>query len=164
MKFKTKRTSETGKKFLELEKELRAAKEATLQFIDEIGAEAYRPGYFSLQGGIGEIYFPKGYEIPKYFKKSRWDGYVPNLKYKQGKILQAKINKLPTVRWDKANACIGYEAIDSHIGYSFQHPDYILYTTKEKWNCPTPDDCEEITTTEFNELSNVENLTKLCQK
>jgi hypothetical protein len=74
------------------------------------------------------------------------------MKIKAGKELQKKINSLPTVYKGDANQCIGFSSVLCHIGVNFSNEKYVLYNTGDDWNCPIPEDCSEITVTEYNQL------------
>jgi len=157
MKFKTLRTSETGKKFANVDAKMKECFEAAKALIDELGAKQWRGAYWVAAGGISSLFFPKGFEIPSYYKKQD-DGYSPKRSLKKGKEIHAKIKALPTVSIKELNACIGFdEKMFKTIGFNTANPAYYLFSVEEEWNCTIPDDCEEITTTEYNKLTKKSN-------
>jgi len=158
MKFKTLKTSETGKKFAAIQVKLHEAHEAVVALTEEIGANQWRPAYWVINSGISALFFPEDFQVPRHFKKlhsSKGGGYMPRLDRLEGKLLQKKINSLPMVQIEELNMCVGFkEKIFKTIGYESTNKEYYLFSLKDDWKFVAPGDCEEITVSEYNRLSN----------
>ena len=80
---------------------------------------------------------------------------MPRLDRLEGKLLQKKINSLPMVQIEELNMCVGFkEKIFKTIGYESTNKEYYLFSLKDDWKFVAPGDCEEITVSEYNRLSN----------
>jgi hypothetical protein len=81
--------------------------------------------------------------------------WMPKLSTKEGKAIMAEINALPIVDIDELNAVVGYEGNhfkSSHIGFSYENKAYYGFILSDKWEVTPPDDCEEITASEYKKL------------
>ena len=144
MYFKTKKNSNTGKKFQVINDKLNMCFNAQIEFINSINAKQFRPGIWLAAGGISSIIFDENYNVPKHFKllKDTFNEYMPKLNCKDGKIIQEKIDKLPTVSIRELNNCIGFkEDMFKTIGFNMSNDEYFIFTTREEWNITIPNDC-----------------------
>ncbi|WP_372775636.1 hypothetical protein [Mangrovibacterium sp.] len=153
MKFKTLRTSETGKKFQAIvEKEEKAFEEAK-SLADEIGFEKWRSDRWAAFGGIEFVYFADQTPDPKVWRNTD-AGAVPRRNTKPGKAMYERLEALTKVSKHELNMCIGFDGAPfKNIGFSYNNPDYFLFEVFEKWDCEIPADCEEITVSEYRKLS-----------
>ena len=151
MKYKTLKSSETGKKFSLIYEKSCKAHDETVALSEELNFETCRIGYWCAYGGISCVMFE---ETPdKNIWKSEKDGYTPKLNNKVGKEIAEKFNQITSVSYDELNQCIGYDGAPwKHIGVNFNNKLWVGFETDEKWKVKVPKDCEEITITEYNQL------------
>lgn len=155
MKFKTLRTSETGKKIQSIVDQIKACRKAILEFCDEYGIEKVYGNSFFAYGGVSGFKLAEDTKIDlKDTKKfPHAIGCVsPRLSTKGGKALQEVIKKLPKVDKGEYNNAFGYTDIWSSPGLNYSHDEYFLFTVGEKWGYEPPSDCIEITVKEYKEL------------
>ena len=158
MKFKTKRTSETGKKFAIIEDRLQQSLKASQKLAKELGAKDFREAYWVAGGGISSLVFPHDFTPPPYYKKvnhsSELNEWMPKLNIKAGKEIMERINALPRVGIGELNKCIGFqEDMFKTIGFNMMNEEYFLFSAEEEWLDKLPADCEEITVGEYNALA-----------
>lgn len=150
--YKTRRTSETGLKFQEIEKREEECHAAVIALGNELGFSRWRPGYWSAFGGISSCIFPEGVTPdPKVWKKVNGDEYMPKFSCKEGKKLNQKFDVLPRIRREELNRCIGFDEESPFycIGFAFTNETYYGFIVGQNWDCKIPDDCTEITFTEY---------------
>lgn len=154
MYFKTKRTSATGKKFQTLMQKRAKVLEAQNKLSKKYGFEAYRQGYWNVWGGISSCAKFKETPNPKNWKKGATAGeYMPSLRSKVGKKINEDFENLPTISFQELNACVGLSKKMGHIGFSGEkNPDYFGFSVNNKWDFEVPDDCTEITYSEYKEI------------
>ena len=156
MKYITKRNSTTGKKLVELEKEMNLCLKAQKKLAKEIGFEKWRQAYFTVAGGISAVFFKEGTIVDKKLWKNVNDSeneWMPRLTSKEGKQIRAKINDLPCVMPESLNKCISDKISPwSHPGIHFKNKTYIALDITQDWKIKMPKDCKEITVTEYNRL------------
>jgi len=153
MKFKTLRISETGKKFAQVELKADEVIKAAVNLANEIGFETWRPSRWSVYGGVEFVGFKtEGNPDPKIWKNTE-HGFQPRKNTHQGRIISEKLRQLPVVSKDELNQCIGYDGAPfKTIGFDRSNPIYFLFETGENWGCKIPEDCEEITVSEYRKL------------
>ena len=152
---KTLKTSETGLKFQEIEKREKECLNAVIALGDELGFKSWRPGYWSAYGGVSACIFPDGVTPdPKVWKKVNGDEYMPRLNCKEGKELHKKFEALPRVGHEELNMCIGFDAQGPFycIGFAPNNDTYYGFIVGANWGCKIPDDCTEVTYTEYQTL------------
>lgn len=152
MYFKTLRTSETGKKFTAIIEKISVTNQASKEFAKKYDVKAWRPDGFAAFGGIATVMLnnPPDKKLWK-LRKGKTDEYVPNYKTNEGKIVEKELTGVPVVSRHELNMCIGFEADFKSIGFN-NSDKYFGYTTNDEWNVPVPDDCTEITRTEYLKL------------
>jgi len=156
MKFKTLKTSETGIKFQKVVEKKELAFEEAKKLSDEIGFEQWRPDRWVAFGGVEFVYFKDKVNPDQKIWKDTGHGLQPKGNTKAGKEIQEKFKNLTVVDKDDLNQCIGFNGAPFKcIGFSYQNPDYFLFSIDESWKCQIPDDCQEITVSEYRELSKV---------
>ena len=153
MFYKTSPDSATGKMLISMNESMNSATDSAIELTEELGGCGSMVGHWCVSGGISTILFDKD-RIPENWKSVR-DGFMPKNNNKIGKAIHRKISMLPVVSFSDLNACVGLKSGFGHIGYRI-HDNNILYTVGEKLliqsNYDKPDDCTEITRTEFNQL------------
>lgn len=158
--YKTPRTSETGKKFAEINKKGIECCDALKAFLDKYGFQKYRPSRISFQGGISSCVSPNGDLDKKVWKRMHYGSceYMPNLKSKEGLKIAKEIESLPYVDIDELNNIVNYPGNgfkNTSIGYSFNdNKDYYGFIISDIWDVTPPADCIEIIGTEYNKLFN----------
>lgn len=163
MKFITKKSSETGKKFAEIVERRNACFAAQKKIIDELGATKWRQAYWIAWGGISSIIFPDKNNVNKRIWKNinkSSDEWMPRLNNADGKAIMEKIKSLPTVSVNDLNQCIGFDGAPfKTIGFSSNNKDYFGFLAGEDWGIKIPKDCKEVTVTEYNQLFKENNNT-----
>jgi hypothetical protein len=156
MKYITPRNSETGKKFAAIEQQLNDAHEACKKLAKELRIKEWRPCRWHVAGGMESIIFEKGVEVDmktwKLFEGMEGE-YTPRLSSKTGKTMAAKIGGLPKVERKDLNECIGFNGnIFRTIGFAMTNPEYYGFIVAEEWKVKIPADCEEVTTSRYNQM------------
>tara|TARA_R110000796_G_scaffold236610_1_gene356104 strand:+ start:109 stop:579 length:471 start_codon:yes stop_codon:yes gene_type:complete len=154
MKFKTLKTTETGKKFTALFEKSKIAKQDAKDFSNKYGFSKYRGGYWCCFGGISSCLDFKETPDKKIWGKGAEKGeFMPKGNSKIGKSIQKEIDDLTVVTGEELNECIGVEKEPFHtIGFTFNNDEYYGFIVGENWDFKIPEDCEEITVSEYNKL------------
>lgn len=152
MFYKTKRTSETGLKLASMVKKMDHCQSVQQSLGKVFGFSKFRGKAFVAFGGIGCVFFDKTPDL-KTWRKTQ-DGYMPRKKGKLGKKIAKTFEELPTVSAKELNACVGLETGPEFkvIGLTFSNPDYFLFAIGADWLYGAPEDCEELTKSEFEKL------------
>ncbi len=157
--YKTLRTTETGKKFVEIFERQNLYHAKTIEFVERYGFKSYRPSIISFGGcGISSLVKPEGMELDKNIWKESGYGdneYFPRESTKVGKVVYDELKALPIVDIDELNGIVGYEGDEwksTSIGYSNENSEYVGFIVLKSWNCKIPSDCIEITGTEYDTL------------
>lgn len=155
MKFKTLKTSETGKKFAEIVKLRTETQEAAREIAKEMGFNRWYGSRFAVWGGISKIIFDTDPDISIWKKEG--DAFSPRRNIKEGKKIAQRLDALPVVTVDQLNQCVGYDGAPFNtIGFcSLTNPVYYGFSLADDWKFEKPEDCEEITVSEYNELFNL---------
>ena len=64
-----------------------------------------------------------------------------------------KIKDLPAVTEGELNKCVGFVDSFKSIGFYSLNKEYFLFSLADEWEFECPDDCTEITLTEFKQLN-----------
>lgn len=157
MYFKTSKDSETGKKFAEIYKRAKEATEAANNLVNELQKDypaisnKYRPGGGLLAwGGIYSLIFSEKPDS-KVWKEVLHMEYLPKQNSKEGKRIAKLISDLPTVQYPELNACIGYKGFRNKIGFT-AGKDHFGFEVSKDWGLKIPSDCEEILSSEYENL------------
>jgi hypothetical protein len=151
----TKKDSETGAKFQELEQKMNKVRIEQKKLSDELGFSKWRDDPWTFLGGFSSLVFEEKTPDEKIYKKSfRYPKeFMPKRNSKEGKLISEKLKACPKVEKAEANACVNF---DGHpfksIGFSFDHDEYFGFQVDSSWNFTPPADCEEITPTKYKEL------------
>lgn len=155
MYYITKKTSDTGKKFAEVNNKMIEAFNSRKEFCVKHDIKTFRGDLWAVEGGLSAIIFEDNITIdPKIWKNvnSSKNEWMPRLNTKAGKEFQKKIDLLPTVSRSELNSCINWDGRWSHIGFQTTNSEYYGFTTNEKWDLTIPEDCEEVTSKRYKEL------------
>jgi len=157
MYYKTLKSSETGKKFTEFRNRQEEVDTKAREFISKVGAERWLPASFCIAGGVRQVIFPKGYEVPKCWRLAdkKYNSYAPRESVKEGNQLAAEMAALPTISIAEFHDVFNYKcsASFSHAGYATAPEHYVFTIFKEDLNSYTPpSDCVEILQSEYLKL------------
>ncbi len=151
MYFKTKRDTQTGLNLCKIEEKANKAFKETKELAKEIGFKSWREGYWQAFGGISCVHFDSEPDS-KVWKKQE-DGFMPKLNNKKGKEIAKKIDNLTSVDYFELNESVGFGGAPfKKIGVNFNNNDFVAFSVDEKWDFKIPDDCVEITTSEYKNL------------
>ena len=155
MYYITLKTSETGQKFMAVYEKMRECYKACVEMSDKYEFSEWRCRYWVVRGGISEVYFNQPFD-KKLWKPTKNDGYVPNLRSKEGKAIQADFDNLPVVTYKELNDCIGIDDTFKRPGVDFANPEYVAFNLYKEWfdTWRKPDDCQEVTYSEFQKIIN----------
>lgn len=156
MYFKTKISSETGEKFTKLIAKKEIAISAQKEVANKYGFESYRGAFWQVWGGFSscmdfnEEPDPKLWKIIKHRRRTE---YFPKKNSKEAKAIWREINEVPCVSILDLNECIGLVGDPfKSIGFSYNNSEYFGFTVGDSWGVEVPDDCEEILSSEYDEL------------
>jgi hypothetical protein len=106
---------------------------------------------FAAYGGIIKCFFSDQPDM-KIWKKVE-NGYFPRSNTKKGKEIIKKLNELPILSNTELNSVIGWDEEINAIGFNHGfNSNYYGFITDVSWKIDIPDDCTEITVTEYNSL------------
>ena len=146
--FKIPRGSETGEKFLEIEKRIINSRNEIDKFLDKYDCTSYSPTRWEYFGGIECVNIDN--PDHKIWRKepSLQNCLVPRLNTKKGKEIQEEMDALPSVGVREVNACIDWEEEFNSIGFSWENKEY--YYISVFVEVEVPNDCIEVLWSEFN--------------
>lgn len=152
MYFITKRTSETGLKFQEIDDKRKRIHEQEVAISKEIGFKEWRGGYWKVFGGFSSLIFEEKPD-ENIYKSVNGNEWMPKKNCKEGKEIQAKLNSSETVEKHELNMCIGFNGAPlKTIGFAFNHSEFFGFVVDPKWEHESPKDCEEVTYSKYKEL------------
>lgn len=154
-RFKTKRESATGKKFMAFHDELIHCYKETQALVNEMGADYFFPDHKCVRSGISGVSFAEGMDVPPHFKKVKGgNGYYPNRRFKLGREFDKKIKALPVVTGEQLNACAGFgEWPAKKIGVSYTDGAHVFFSLQKDWEYTVPADCDEITEQQYLDMT-----------
>lgn len=155
--YKTKKDSDTGNKMQNLLDKGKAIKDDIYNYVDEIGAtKKYMMIGGSVFGtGIIGVEFTTTPDDKIWKKFPGYNGYYkPRLSSTVGKQIEAKFYSFGRIDRKDLNEVIGLESFLSHCGYAYNSKDFFGFEVESKWNHKMPEDCKEITFTEYSKLFN----------
>lgn len=154
MKFKTLRSSETGQNIAAIFSEMQVCRMAQAKLSKEIGFTQWRQASLAAFGGISCAIFDKPVDSKEW--KKVHDGVYPKRNSRKGKTLEKKFATLPHISREGFNAAFGFTSHEAKfqkiIGCNFSNEDYFLFDVGDDWDYEAPEDCEEITVSEYEEL------------
>ena len=146
--FKIPRGSETGKKFLEIEKRIINSRNEIDKFLDKYDCTSYSPNRWEYFGGIECVNIDNSDNKIWRKEPSLQNCLVPRLNTKKGKEIQEEMDALPSVGVREVNACIDWEEEFNSIGFSWENKEY--YYISVFVEVEVPKDCIEVLWSEFN--------------
>ena len=162
MYFKVLRTSETGKRFKVVSDKMDECTKQIHALSEKYGFKRWRHFNFEVWGGLSAVLFAEK-EDEEFLNRpssSLWTevrgGYLPKRNTKIGKQMYEEFKQLSTVGIKELNEVVGYKPDSpwAHIGFSFRHPLYFLFETKDGIPFTPPYDCVEIMYSEYESLKN----------
>lgn len=157
MYFITKRDSETGKKFQVVEKIYNESWDAQVAMSEKYGFKSWR---FAPPAFMGTIVSCSGFSEkpnPKVWRKTHYgdNEFYPSKASKIGLAIIKDFDAIPKVSANDINMCIGFKGGPQRtLGVCFKNTEYIAFSADEDWKIIIPNDCEEITVTQFNQMFN----------
>lgn len=146
------KTSKTGIQLLEILEDGKKCQLAAYDLMKEVGASGYRPASFYLFGGISSFSFDKKPTEKHWTFRQKWDDYVPNRKYKEGKIIYKKMEDLPKESPNRFNEIFEFKSPFSHPGLNWNET-HICVSITDRWiyenQVVIPEDGVEITLTQY---------------
>ncbi len=153
MYFITEKDTETGKKFQAFFEKAAICSKAQKEICNEFGFTKFRPSvnFITATGGISSVIFE---ETPnsKLWKLIDYNEYTPNKRTKEGKALYKRLLELPITTRAELNECVGFEEdMFQTIGYTYNN-ECFGFEVNSSWSFAKPEDCTEITETEYKSI------------
>lgn len=157
MYYKILKSSPTGQQLAAICERMTEANDRALKLVESFGAETFRPGHWTIGGGISSIIFPEGKPEKselKHWKTGAQKGeYLPSERTQKGKQMGQLIEALPRVFRNELNQIVGYSHKWNVVGILWNKGrDYFLISFMEHWEYSVTPDCIEITHSEYKEL------------
>ncbi len=149
--YKTKKTSETGKKVRALRKKVIEINNQNTELEKKYNANSsYHDGDY-LTGCIGFVFSEN--PDPKIWKKLKGvkDGFTPKISTAEGKRIKKEMKAITAIERAKLDECVGFNDVFNRMGFCVGKDCY-GFILSSKWKHKMPDDCEEITYTEYQNL------------
>lgn len=154
MFFITSKASKTGNKFSKISKLRKDCFEAQKVFSKKYGFGSWRQAMWSVFGGMSSCCDFKSKPDSRLWKVVEGNEYFPKKNCKEAKVIYDEIKALPKVSINELNECIGF--VDGFpfktIGFAENNDEYFGFQVKSEWNVEIPEDCKEVTETEYNKL------------
>lgn len=152
----TKRDSETGKKFADLQQLFAQSHKEKVELAKKYGFGGWTE--WQIGFGIANVVFAEGVipdeKLWKPSKSHNRDCYKPNLRTKVGRALQNELNSAKRVYPQDINFPVLRDHPDNPwmtIGFR-SAGNYYGFETPAKWKYELPADCEEVTSIKYKEL------------
>lgn len=155
--YKTKKDSATGTKVQQLIDKGREIEKQIEDYLYELGASRkYVMKSRALFGtGICAVSLPEKSEKNFWKPFPKIKGYYqPRISTAKGKEIQTKLDSFGIVERGDINEVIGYKSFLGNCGLSWKDENYFGFETDSAWKHEMPNDCEEITFTEYQKLFN----------
>lgn len=153
--YKTEKTSDTGKKMQSVIDEAKAIEANIIEFLKEIGATSkyLRNGIFNT-GLLGvEFIDTPDMNLWKEEKNSQYKGfYSPRMKTKKGKNLAERFYSFGKIERSEINKVICFGQVYYRSGFSCNN-EVFGFSIGCNWNHTMPEDCIEITGSEYAKIS-----------
>lgn len=152
----TEKSSQTGLKMQKLMFKLKSCRKAAKDFAEKYGFEEYTHSCVRI-GGIYQCCSFNKTPDPKIWKKSSRKGcYKPRKNTKAGQKVLDEMERLPSISTRILNEIIGYMDgfPNNSIGYDTNSENYFGFILKIGWKIVKPEDCVEVTATEYFNLFN----------
>lgn len=158
MKYITPVVSNTGKKFVEVHKRFAECDRAAKKLAKELCVKEWHPSRWRICGGMLAVKFNDNHQPDMKVWKKFPDSYgffQPRLTSKEGKVIEKRMDDLPTVTNLEVNTCVGFAGDPfKNIGFNLNSKKFVGIDVEEKWGIKMPKDCKEITVTEWNKIFN----------
>lgn len=157
MYFKTAKDSDTGKKLAAVYEKGVDAWHKREELLGELmekypgmTGRFWDKGGNTVWGGISTVEFA---EDPKsdFWVNIQNKEYIPLESTEEGEAVAKQIAELPVVNYPEINACINYNNPKDVVGFRVGK-DYFGLEIDPAWNHKMPEDCQEITYSEFANL------------
>lgn len=145
--YKISKESKTGKTFLKMMNLGVEIQDIALEYINSIGFEAYRSGYWCYLGGVSCLLDPKPDVDLSKFKRVQ-DGYMPNLVYTKGKEINKKLKSFGSISIKSVIDLLGLGCLFIKFDVSAINELNIIIKTNVK---STNKDLEAIDASEYHE-------------
>lgn len=152
MYFITKKDSETGKKFQEIDRRRTECYEGQKAMADEYGFDKWRYGWHVVFGGISACVFNEAPDEKLWKRVKGTNEWFPRLNVIAGIAIAKRFETLPTVSRFELNMCIGFEDDLNRIGFAFSNEEYVGIEVDEEWEIKMPKDCKEVTVTKYRSI------------
>lgn len=151
MKFKTLKTSETGKRLAALIEKKEDVEAQAQALAKEYDATRWNIGAGAVWGGISALILTDEPDTKLWRRKHA--GWYPKKNSKAGKALAKRFEALPVVDKEDLNSCVGFgDRFFKTIGLNWMHEEYFGFAVGEDWEYEPPADCTEITVSEYNKI------------
>jgi len=155
MYYKTRETSETGKKIISFRDKLLEAKHDHWRIAQEFGCEKFEifNDIFDY-GGFASLVFEKKPDL-KYWRKCG-RGYFPRLNTKQGKEINKVLQSVKRIKYSELNEIVGIQMDLGHIGFCITGFKTVVFSIPKEYasGFVCPKDCKEITFSQYENLVN----------
>lgn len=143
----TKRDSETGKKFHQVERKIEKARKEQRMLAKKYGFQKYRQATWCVTGGFSScLDFKETPDKKIWGKGSEENEFFPKRNSNAGKRIYEEFQQMTLVSIKELNNCIGFEeAMFARIGFCHRHETHYGIVVDRKWNIEIPKDCEEVT-------------------
>lgn len=148
--YRTLRTSTTGRNFQHLSDKTDECFNAQSAMSDKYGFTEWRGALWAVSGGISSVIFSTKPDVKLW--KCKNGEYTPRCSNSAGKDIQADFDNMPQVTRSEVNNCIGWNERLSVIGVAFEDPYFFGCVVNSDKVKTMPDDCEEITASEYEKL------------
>lgn len=153
MYYITEKNSETGKKFQVFSDKNKAIFREEKALADKYNYNEWILSGFTIRGNIAYVRFKDESQVDMSVWKKDGQNYSPRLNTKKGKQIKADFQNLEILLWEDLNACIGWDSFGTCIGFN-ENDNYFGFSVREEWEVPIPNDCKEITHTEWKKIFN----------
>lgn len=156
--FKLRRDSELGKQFVALIEKGEIASAKIEKLREKYGFEDNFHGADDAFGGIVEVVFPEGTEVDmKLWKRGNagYNSYAPR-RTGAGKAIAEEFASVGKVSRYDFDQLVQYRQVFSHIGLTYDHPEYVGIMVNSAHIKDISADCVELTGTEYEQIFNKE--------
>lgn len=151
MKYRTLKSSNTGRKLQELLDRANKGYDEIEALGIKYNFKQYKEGYWKAYGGISGIVFEK--EPDRRVWKMTENGWMPKLNTKEGKAIQKEFDKLNSVWHWELNQAVGVNENYKFAGFSGDtNETYFGFEISDTWEFKKQNDCEKITLELYDEL------------
>jgi hypothetical protein len=156
MYFKTPTTSETGQRLEVIKSKGLEIHDFQVRMAEKYGFEEWETNSVHAVGRIQVVIFPKNHDVD--LKLWRLDNrpqkkpkYWPRIVTRVGKAVASEFSNQPVVTANELNKCVGFDegySFGKRIGFNYNDA-FFGFSVRESWTFTKPDDCIEITYTEY---------------